>query len=253
MKSRSQTESGFTLIELVLVFLIMASLAGIAMPFFQNQVEKSRLTELALRVDAMRVAFRSAQELGNPAIYTFTSGSAGVIPPELSSVPLADSLRYPNIEMALISSADQYQQFAGGSLRPYLALWATNETGAITLRNFSDVMPESSWAWWMPSVAMVIPMLDSVPPSGGGIPPSGGNPGANPGGNPGTGTPAQPGTGTPAQPTPTPTTPTQPANPGTGTANSGPGNSGLAPGHNSFSNGNCIHPGNGHSFGRCNH
>lgn len=78
-------QSGFTLIELVVVIAIVAILAAIAIPAYQEQVRKSRRAEAASAIGDLQMrqerwradnqAYATAAQLGGlptSAFYTFT-------------------------------------------------------------------------------------------------------------------------------------------------------------------------------------
>jgi len=265
-----------------MTLIILSALATISYPLFDEQLDKSRLAELVLRIDAMRTAATTSIEEGNPAFTVFSPAPAGQLPSELTGI-VTDSLQYQGLEMMLIRSPKTFHQFQGGIDRPYLMISATAVDSMERLRHLSEILPESIWAWWTPSAAMVIPLIEDrflqtppVPGSGGANPgtsnPGSSNPGSsNPGpGSPGSQTPAGGGSSSGGQSSSSSSGGTGTASgsgAGSGSGSSGtqtsPGNSGNAPGHAGTSPGNsgnapghshhqgCSHPGNGHGFGRC--
>lgn len=228
-------QSGLTLIELVLSLIIVSTLATISYPVFDNQLEKGRLAELVLRIDAMRTASIASIERGNPALLQFNKVPSGQVPPELTGI-IDDSLQYPGLVLMVLRTAKDFHQFAGGVERPYLMVSVAGTEDLPKLRNLSEILPENRWAWWVQSTVMMIPLVDdqflSSPAGTAGSLATGGS-----------GTTATGVSTTGAPPTTTPDA-------GTGTdATPQPDNSGSPPGQ-SYHNA-CSHPGNGHAYGRC--
>ena len=77
---RKQTiKKGFTLIELLVVVLIIGILAAVALPQYQQAVEKSRAAEAVSSISSFRKALE-VWKLGNPNIHYrgFTGANYGV-------------------------------------------------------------------------------------------------------------------------------------------------------------------------------
>lgn len=303
--------TGFTLIEAVFVLLIISSLATISYPQFQAQLEKAQLTELSLRIDAMRTAAKAALARGDRSLLNFSRSTPGSLPPDISPGIFEDTLRYGKFQLLMAHSDKTIQQFQGGIRRPYLVISSSDAESAKSLRNFSEIMPSSAWAWWASSRLMVIPLLDDADliapaavtsgtagsPSVSGTAAIPANPGAGTTpGNSGTSGAATSGSGTPALSTTAASGSTSgttsggttsgtvgSSTSGTGGTNSSstgattaiasatsgtgtttvltPTNTGQTPGAVSGSQAlatrpsatGCVHPGNGHAFGRCSH
>ncbi|MFM5697799.1 prepilin-type N-terminal cleavage/methylation domain-containing protein [Aeromonas veronii] len=56
MKSEMKKQSGFTLIELMIVVAIVAILAAVALPAYQNYTKKAKMTEVAAASGAYKTA-----------------------------------------------------------------------------------------------------------------------------------------------------------------------------------------------------
>ena len=54
MKSAMKKQSGFTLIELMIVVAIVAILAAVALPAYQNYTKKAKMTELVAATGALK-------------------------------------------------------------------------------------------------------------------------------------------------------------------------------------------------------
>ena len=55
MKSNMKKQSGFTLIELMIVVAIVAILAAIALPAYQNYTKKAKYSELVTALSAVKI------------------------------------------------------------------------------------------------------------------------------------------------------------------------------------------------------
>lgn len=233
-------QTGFTLIELAMAVMILAILASVAIPSYQDYVDKARLVNLQLRVDAMRTAMTSAYESGELSMMSMGAGAPGQIPTTLTGVPLEDSMSYPGLQLVLMSTNKEFQPLRAIN-RPYLVIAADGADGNRTLRNFSEVYPESNWAWWLPSSIMVIPLIDdgSLPsPTVNTQPPTQTIVSQQPGSTTTISTPDTPASTTTPQPSVDTSLPVvfRPAASAATTV--------TQP---------CIHPGNGHAFGLCSH
>ena len=235
--------------ELVVVIAILGVLSVIAVPLYEDQTSKARLTELLERVHAMQVAMQIAYDEGNPAVFSFSSAGPGTVPDTLREI-INDNMEFPPLTLELMVSDLTFHQFTGGAGRPYLVIGAKDLESAKVLRDLSEIYPDESWAWWSPSTVMVVPLLEATPPPGstaitlGTQQPAGLQPVSTP---PAT---VASGSQTSSKPQPqTATTSSQSLNP--------PGNSqALVHGNPQgtpfqLSSTGCTHPGNGHAFGRC--
>jgi type IV pilus assembly protein PilA len=122
LRERSASESGFTLVELLVVMLILGILAAIAIPSFFNQRDKAR------DADA-KAAVRTAQT----AMETYRTDSGGDYLPTPSVAQLV------NIEETLggadlqapVSTADTYTVRVDSDTGNWFSISRTN-TGATT-------------------------------------------------------------------------------------------------------------------------
>ena len=104
------TTSGFTLIEVMIVVAVVALLAAIALPAYQEQIARSR------RADAKRVLTEAAQWLertytesgayNKDASGTTVSTGASSLPSALQKAPKDGSATYYNITISSLSASD---------------------------------------------------------------------------------------------------------------------------------------------------
>ncbi|MGU5631581.1 pilin [Aeromonas caviae] len=69
-------QSGFTLIELMIVVAIVAILAAIALPAYQNYAKKAKMTELVAAVGALKTTAEVCVQTGTGCV-SYKSGTLG--------------------------------------------------------------------------------------------------------------------------------------------------------------------------------
>lgn len=114
MKSNMKKQSGFTLIELMIVVAIVAILAAIAMPAYQNYTKKAKMSELVVATSSLKTAaevcFQSgsgcsgfATPVSSSGNVSLTAASAGAAPEYTITVnPVDDNVLAP------VVAADTY-------------------------------------------------------------------------------------------------------------------------------------------------
>lgn len=75
--ARSDTNKGFTLIELMIVIGIISILASLALPSYQSYTRRARFAEVMTMADAFKTAVSLALQEGTPA-EELTNGSHGI-------------------------------------------------------------------------------------------------------------------------------------------------------------------------------
>ncbi len=254
---------GFTLIEMALVVLIIGILASMALPTYRDNTEKARLVELLLQVDAMRTAMTSSYESGDRSMLSLKVSKLDTIKDQIPNLPLPDNFTYPPFEMLMLSTSQQFGPF-GGTPRPYLVINAKNtkDVDAVrTLHNFSQIYPQDRQAWWAPSTVMVIPLLDdailgitgsSQPTNSGALPGSSSSTSSSltsstssSSSSTGSGTASSQGNGGASSTTVASQGSSTGSNSAASSSSSGTSSPPVSP--------PCVHPGNGHAYGRCRH
>lgn len=120
----NKRNKGFTLIELTLVLLITAILAGIAIPTFQYFMKKAKGIEAQLALNEIRRLERIYYEENER--YSSSLSDIGFSPMQ--------PLRYYQIIIEPISDQARYTARAEGNIDrdPGLDIWTINEGGTIT-------------------------------------------------------------------------------------------------------------------------
>ncbi len=98
-------QSGFTLIELMIVVAIVAILAAIALPAYQTYTKKAKFSEVVTATGAFKTAVEVCAQKDGSLANCGTSGSNG-IPAAISASTSADSF-VESVTIALSGSAAQ--------------------------------------------------------------------------------------------------------------------------------------------------
>lgn len=78
MKSVMKKQSGFTLIELMIVVAIVAILAAVALPAYQTYTKKAKFTEVVAATGAAKTAVEVCSQTGNAPDTCEDAGNAAV-------------------------------------------------------------------------------------------------------------------------------------------------------------------------------
>ena len=249
-------QAGFTLLELMIVVAITAILANVAYPSYASYLARSKVVELAVRIDAIRTSFAVAYSEGELSLDgQRTAGSTSI---GISNEFLEDTLTHDGLAMHIIATDVVIGKFSDGVKRPYLMMTSVNEQGALLLENLGESLPAQLWDWFGGSTSMVVSVLDVGPVNTGGAPASGSTAPATSSASVDTVGSNPPSAATSAPDiTPPPTTaaaalPAQPAPHNPIQPASGSGSNGFSPSSAVYTPPvGCSHPGNGHAYGRC--
>ncbi|MFM4776568.1 pilin [Aeromonas veronii] len=125
-------QSGFTLIELMIVVAIVAILAAVALPAYQNYTKKAKYAELVTALSAVKVDTEVCANQGN-----FTAGTGATDCVKTNKLP-------PKVTM-------ESSSFASSSGATYVVKFATaadggpiGDSGKLTL-TASGAQPPYSW------------------------------------------------------------------------------------------------------------
>jgi type IV pilus assembly protein PilA len=88
LRVRAQSESGFTLVELLVVMLILGLLAAIAIPAFFNQRDKAKDSDAKEAVRTAQTAVETYQTDNNGSYTGATTARLQAIEPTLNDVPV---------------------------------------------------------------------------------------------------------------------------------------------------------------------
>ncbi|MFM4815960.1 type IVa pilus major pilin TapA [Aeromonas veronii] len=101
MKSEMKKQSGFTLIELMIVVAIVAILAAVALPAYQTYTKKAKFTEVVSAVGPYKTAIEICAQTTAAPDGTLTTCLAGT-----NGVPPAVSTANGNVASVDVNAAD---------------------------------------------------------------------------------------------------------------------------------------------------
>jgi prepilin-type N-terminal cleavage/methylation domain-containing protein len=94
--------SGFTLVELMLVVALIATLANFALPEFSKAVLKSRLSELVVEIDEFRTQYEVIRQTGDIDVLGTSGYSMALMPEELKNNGLR-AIEYPGLKFSVVA------------------------------------------------------------------------------------------------------------------------------------------------------
>lgn len=97
----AHNEKGFSLIELMFVLAIMATLIHLALPSFQNQIQKSRLTDLVTQIDQLRNEYEIATQANGYPVLNRYAYSMSSMPDDIKRLGVSDTISYPGLRFAV--------------------------------------------------------------------------------------------------------------------------------------------------------
>jgi prepilin-type N-terminal cleavage/methylation domain-containing protein len=129
----TKPQSGFTLLELVLVLFIVALIATTPLLFIDNQDNQIRYDETLQKMQMIRDAIIQRQEYRNQPVLSGFVIDNGVLPPASTEGTLYSLINYDPVEGTWLASSDGDFWQVYGAITPYLKLDST----AIELTGFS--------------------------------------------------------------------------------------------------------------------
>ncbi len=84
MKTMTQKQQGFTLIELMIVVAIIGILAAVALPAYQNYTNRAKFSEAVLAVTPYKTAIELAVQTKNPGAKTDLDAKSLGIPDDIT-------------------------------------------------------------------------------------------------------------------------------------------------------------------------
>lgn len=112
-----RNQRGFSLIELMFVLAILGTLMHLALPSFQNQIQKSRLTDLVAQIDQLRNQLEIALQADQYPMFEGHPYSISSMPQGLLDLGVSNDISYPGLRFAVRPFAIVSGQTARGEVR----------------------------------------------------------------------------------------------------------------------------------------
>ena len=126
MNSEMKKQSGFTLIELMIVVAIVAILAAVALPAYQNYTKKAKMTELVAATGALKTTAEICVQTGTGCSgFASPSGAVGNVTITATSAAAAPQYKIsvdPN-GATLSPLADDDQYVLSGTINGNVITW----------------------------------------------------------------------------------------------------------------------------------
>ena len=152
------SSKGFTLVELLVVVAIIAMLTQLTLPHFQSMIEKARLSEVVLQIDAARTVARSAVQNGDKRLLTMNSGLnlAAPLVADAQQYGFSSGFNYPGLRFFAQPSNRPRGHFPAGVDRIDLQIVGTSPQAKLSVTRLSEILPEEDQTWAVPGMILLV-------------------------------------------------------------------------------------------------
>ena len=131
-------QSGFTLIELMIVVAIIGILAAVALPAYQDYTVRAKVSEGAIAASAIKVGvtemFANSGMAGVAAYATEVGAAAGLATDKISAIAVAGTTGVISVTMAGITQLGTTNVLGFAPFINNAAISDTNATGSVVWR-----------------------------------------------------------------------------------------------------------------------